>query len=514
MPKKINNQLTKGTAWLAFGNITSRVLGAIYVVPWTIMLGALSLQANTLMGKGYNLYQFFLMLSTAGLPSAVAKFTAQLDGINRKEFLKKATFLSIIAGIVCSTLLWLLAPILSMGDKNVIPVLHSLSISVLMFPYLSILRGQLQGQLRMAEIAMSDIIEQTVRVCYMLLSTYLILYIQHGNWISVVVHSTFAAALGAFSAIVYLLLCMHRNSIISNKEATNSITINFKDVILQSLPFVIIGGFLSTYQWIDQFTFHPLMSMFNPNLPSKEIEEVFGIFNFNINKLVMIIVSLSVSIASTVLPLITQHRFHQNLLKKYISQAYLLFAAITLPACVALYTLGKPVYIVFYGNFANDKQYVPMIQISCLIALFMGLSTVLAMILQGLSKKSIALRSIFIGLIFKIVLQPFFIFTTGSIGPLLSTLVSLIVITLSMGIYVNKRFTVTQNIDTKSLNYIYIISLILLILFSLINMATEKIVPHTRIGESIFLFLIGSLGGIILLISYQKSHILEKIKDK
>ncbi|WP_243832352.1 hypothetical protein [Leuconostoc mesenteroides] len=56
LKKLSQNQLTNGTAWLAFGNITSRVLGALYVIPWTMMLGALSLQANTLMGKGYNLY--------------------------------------------------------------------------------------------------------------------------------------------------------------------------------------------------------------------------------------------------------------------------------------------------------------------------------------------------------------------------------------------------------------------------------------------------------------------------
>ncbi|WP_260163532.1 oligosaccharide flippase family protein [Leuconostoc mesenteroides] len=94
LKKLSQNQLTNGTAWLAFGNITSRVLGALYVIPWTMMLGALSLQANTLMGKGYNLYQFFLMLSTAGLPSAVAKFTARLEGNSKHQFLKNATRLS------------------------------------------------------------------------------------------------------------------------------------------------------------------------------------------------------------------------------------------------------------------------------------------------------------------------------------------------------------------------------------------------------------------------------------
>ncbi|WP_405464963.1 oligosaccharide flippase family protein [Leuconostoc mesenteroides] len=520
LKKLSQNQLTNGTAWLAFGNITSRVLGALYVIPWTMMLGALSLQANTLMGKGYNLYQFFLMLSTAGLPSAVAKFTARLEGNSKHQFLKNATRLSWVAGFICCVALWSLAPILSASDVKLIPVLRSLSLAVLVFPFLSVLRGRLQGDLRMAEIAKSDVIEQVVRVAYMLGSAYVILQLQHGSWVTVVVHSTFAASIGAWVATLYLLFCtnsLSKKQLLNAdflKENSEPEIIDFKHIIVQSLPFVVIGGFLVAYQWIDQFSFHVLMSKFNPMLSSNKIETIFGLFNFNSNKLIMIVVSLSVSIASTILPLISKSRYNHEVLRKYISQAYVLFCAITLPACAALYSLSKPVYILFYGNYAAESLYIPMVQISAVIALFMGLTSVLAMILQGLSKTGIALRAIGWGMAVKILCQPIMIYLTSSLGALLSTFISLVIVTIIMGSYINHRFELLDFLNTKVLNAIYVSSFVLLILFTGLSLLSNHFVPDTRVSSGLFLALVGSLGGLLVLVIYQKCHVLDVLKNR
>ena len=513
------NQLTNGTAWLAFGNITSRVLGALYVIPWTLMLGTLSLQANTLMGKEYNLYQFFLMLSTAGLPSAVAKLTAQLQGYEKHKFIYKATLISLCAGLLCSLLLWILAPLLSMGDQNVTPVLRSLSFAVLIFPFLSVLRGQLQGELKMVDIAKSDIIEQFFRVVYMLSSAYFILNIQHGSWITVVVHSTFAASLGAWLATIFLVFRIYgSNKSIPLKQSIKQVPANqeikLRHILIQAVPFVLIGGFLSTYQWIDQFSFHPLMAKFYANVSSEEIETIFGIFNFNSNKLIMIIVSLSVSIAATVLPLVTKHRFDSQILKQYISQSYLLFCLITLPACATLYTFARPIYIVFYGNYAQPQQYMPMVQISAFIALLMGLTTVLAMILQGLSKTLVALRAIGIGMVVKLLCQPIMIYLTGTIGALLATLISMIAITTLMGMYVVKRFNLLSHLDTQKLNVIYMCTLLLLVVFSLISSWGNRFILPTRINSCIFLVAMGSIFGGMVLGIYKKYDILGTIKNR
>lgn len=66
-------KMAQGSAWMTMGNIGSRLLGAIYILPWYYWMGANADKANALFGMGYNVYALFLMISTAGIPSAIAK---------------------------------------------------------------------------------------------------------------------------------------------------------------------------------------------------------------------------------------------------------------------------------------------------------------------------------------------------------------------------------------------------------------------------------------------------------
>lgn len=66
-------KMAQGSAWMTLGNIGSRLLGAIYILPWYYWMGANGDKANALFGMGYNVYALFLMISTAGIPAAIAK---------------------------------------------------------------------------------------------------------------------------------------------------------------------------------------------------------------------------------------------------------------------------------------------------------------------------------------------------------------------------------------------------------------------------------------------------------
>src|SRR5699024_2386276 len=55
-------KMLKGSAWMTAGSIFSRILGAIYIIPWATWFGVNYLQANALFTKGYGVYALFLML--------------------------------------------------------------------------------------------------------------------------------------------------------------------------------------------------------------------------------------------------------------------------------------------------------------------------------------------------------------------------------------------------------------------------------------------------------------------
>ena len=62
-------QMLRGTAWMTASNIISRLLGALYIIPWYAWMGKQGDQANALFGQGYNIYALFLLISTAGIPA-------------------------------------------------------------------------------------------------------------------------------------------------------------------------------------------------------------------------------------------------------------------------------------------------------------------------------------------------------------------------------------------------------------------------------------------------------------
>ena len=86
-------KMIQGSAWLSVGNIFSRLLGAIYIIPWYAWMGENARAANGLFNMGYTFYALFMMISTAGLPGAIAKQIARYNSMgeyrtSRRLFIK------------------------------------------------------------------------------------------------------------------------------------------------------------------------------------------------------------------------------------------------------------------------------------------------------------------------------------------------------------------------------------------------------------------------------------------
>ena len=201
-------KMITGSAWMTAGSITSRILGAIYIIPWVTWFGIYSNQANAAYAHGYNIYNMFITIATAGIPSAISKMVAHYNGLNQANMSRKlyraGITVAIVSGIICAAIMMVGAPLFAKGDKTVTPVIRSLSWAILVIPWMSITRGYLQGYSWMAPSAMSQFVEQLFRVIYMLSATYLIMKLGSGNWVHAVTQSTFAAFIGAIGSVAVL----------------------------------------------------------------------------------------------------------------------------------------------------------------------------------------------------------------------------------------------------------------------------------------------------------------------
>ena len=72
----------KGFAVLTASNLFVRVLGFIYVLPLTRLIGN---EGNGLYGVGYQIYIFLFILSNTGLPAAIAKAVSENRAVGDYE---------------------------------------------------------------------------------------------------------------------------------------------------------------------------------------------------------------------------------------------------------------------------------------------------------------------------------------------------------------------------------------------------------------------------------------------
>ena len=169
------SKMLSGSAWMTAGSITSRLLGALYVIPWVTWFGSYSNVANALFAQGYNIYNIFIIISTAGIPSAISKLVAHYNGIDQyiisQRLYRTGMYVAAVMGIVGATVMMFGAALMDNGDPNVIPVIQSLAWAILIIPGISITRGYLQGYNWMAPSAMSQFVEQLCRIIYTLATT-------------------------------------------------------------------------------------------------------------------------------------------------------------------------------------------------------------------------------------------------------------------------------------------------------------------------------------------------------
>ena len=422
---------------MTIGSILSRILGAIYIIPWYAWMGKYGNLANSLTAKSYNIYSLFIIISTAGIPGAIAKQIAKYNALNEygvgRKLFRHGLALMGVFGIISAACMYFLALPLSGFNPQEVPVIRCLALAVLIIPILSILRGYFQGFNDMMPSAISQFVEQLARVIWMLLTAYVIMRVQHGNYVDAVTQSNLAAAIGAVFGIGLLVIFYLRQKRTvdpliaqSNNQVQVSTNSLLFEIIQQSIPFIIIDSGINIFQLVDQYTFHPMIASFM-HVPYDAIEIWYALFGLNANKLIMIVVSLSTAMAVTAIPLLSGAHARRDYrdISRQIGNTLELFLFVLLPASLGMAAISDPLYTIFYGY---DRLGAHVLYLSSFTAISLGMFTVLMAILQGLDENMYAIRYLIFGLVIKTIVQYPMIRLFKVYGPLLATNLGLLTV--------------------------------------------------------------------------------------
>ena len=503
-------QMLRGTVWLTASNFISRLLGAAYIIPWYIWMGKHGAEANGLFTMGYNIYAWFLLISTAGVPVAVAKQVAKYNTKGQEEhsfamirgFLK---FMSLL-GLVFAIIMYLLSPVfanLSGGGKDLIPVMQSLSWAVLIFPSMSVIRGFFQGHNNLKPYAISQIAEQVIRVIWMLLTAYFIMKVGSGDYVEAVTQSTFAAFIGMGASLLVLVYYLWKTGllqhIIHRPESDNEIDTKalLWDTIREAIPFIVTGSAIQLFQIIDQMTYSNVMSWFT-NYSRSELLVQFSYFSANPNKITMILIAVATSIGGVGIPLLTENYVKGDFRAagKLVQDNLTMLVAFLLPATIGAVAIAEPLYTVFYGK--PDSLALGLFILAMLQTIILGLYTVLSPMIQALFQNRKAILYFGYGVLVKLILQVPFIYFFKAYGPLLSTTIGLMIpiVLMYREIHVvtkfNRKTVFKRSLLTAILTFIM---LVVVLLSALILGFVFK--PNGRVTSMIYVAVIGGVGIIV-----------------
>ena len=503
-------QMLRGTVWLTASNFISRLLGAAYIIPWYIWMGKHGAEANGLFTMGYNIYAWFLLISTAGVPVAVAKQVAKYNTKGQEEhsfamirgFLK---FMSLL-GLVFAIIMYVLSPVfanLSGGGKDLIPVMQSLSWAVLIFPSMSVIRGFFQGHNNLKPYAISQIAEQVIRVIWMLLTAYFIMKVGSGDYVEAVTQSTFAAFIGMGASLLVLVYYLWKTGllqhIIHRPESDNEIDTKalLWDTIREAIPFIVTGSAIQLFQIIDQMTYSNVMSWFT-NFTRSELLVQFSYFSANPNKITMILIAVATSIGGVGIPLLTENYVKGDFRAagKLVQDNLTMLVAFLLPATIGAVAIAEPLYTVFYGK--PDSLALGLFILAMLQTIILGLYTVLSPMIQALFQNRKAILYFGYGVLVKLILQVPFIYFFKAYGPLLSTTIGLMIpiVLMYREIHVvtkfNRKTVFKRSLLTAILTFIM---LVVVLLSALILGFVLK--PNGRVTSMIYVAVIGGVGIIV-----------------
>ena len=171
---KANNKFLKGTLILSISSIVVKVIGALN---WIILSRVLGGEGIGLYQMGFPIYLMAITVSSAGIPVAISIITAEKlankDYRGAKRVFNVSLKLLLASGLLFSSALFFGADFLIdhhfIRDGRAYWSIIALAPAVFFVTFLASFRGYLQGWQIMTPTAVSECVEQIVRVITMLI---------------------------------------------------------------------------------------------------------------------------------------------------------------------------------------------------------------------------------------------------------------------------------------------------------------------------------------------------------
>ena len=166
--------LLGGAMWLVLSMVIVKVIGAVYKIPLTSILGPVG---KSYYSTAYNLFIPVYSIALAGLPVAISKTVSHYVALERyrdvRNVLKASKRVFLVTGIIGTAVILAMAYpyVLSINNFNAVYAIIVIAPSVFFCCLMSAYRGYYNGLKNMIPTATSEVLEAPVSYTHLTLPT-------------------------------------------------------------------------------------------------------------------------------------------------------------------------------------------------------------------------------------------------------------------------------------------------------------------------------------------------------
>ncbi|MHA8137862.1 putative polysaccharide biosynthesis protein [Lactobacillaceae bacterium Scapto_B20] len=418
---KSNGQLKTvmgGAAILTISSLIAKVLSAVYRIPLQNLVGNVGFYIYQ---QVYPIYGIGMTFALSGLPVLISKMIAEQSDLERRLGLAKRILL-ILSGFAIVIFLGLQfsASFLAvqMGDPRLDNVIKAVSWMFLLMPFLSTSRGYFQGTLNMLPTAISQVVEQVVRVAIIILVAVLA-YQNHWDLYKMGADAMLSSPISAiFSSIVLVAFCWPLFKCPSRRPNADNWQLT-KQLLVEGGTICLLSSLMIMMQLVDSFTIRKgLIASGLNGLASQDIKGVYD----RAQPIVQLGLVIGTAFASATLPSLAKavqvgaHQQFDRMAQLMMRSSLVATVIVT----VGMMSLMPAINFVLFGNPEGSTT----LAIYCFSIIVVTLITTYNGILQSMGDFRTGFYAVVVSIVVKILLTGLLVSHLGIVGGSISTVIA------------------------------------------------------------------------------------------
>ncbi len=407
---------------LAVASIISRIIGLLYRIPLTAIIGDIG---NDYYGAAMEVYSILLLISSYSLPLAVSKLVstrvARGERKNAYRIFKGALVFALISGMIAGLIVYFGAGFITtylIKTPLSIFALKVLAPTLLIVAVLGVVRGFFQGMGTMMPSAVSQLIEQIINAVISIWTAYMLF--SYGSRIGAVLGNssqygeaygaaggTIGTGVGALAALLFVLFVfmvyrpVYQRQMARDKgqkeESYRSITFV---LVMTIVPVLLSTTIYNISSILDMGIFKQVAAA--QGYDEKTYSTLWGIFSGKYKTLINVPIAIASSVAASSVPSLATAFTSRDIpqVRRKVASSIRFIMVIAIPCAVGMGVLASPILQLLY----NDARELParMIQVGAVSIVFYSLSTLSNGILQGIDRMKAPVKNAAITLVLHI----------------------------------------------------------------------------------------------------------------